>query len=449
MILTGVSKGRLFYMNILDTLRNNVFLLGSTSGLVLLGLWSVVPSNRVDPVQEKRILQFITENSLELSKTTSATTTVIVPDMPQNFVVSVEPGDTLADILQEKKISKKQSLLIIQALSKYVSPKKIRVNEKISLLIKGNVDGTSELLRLSVAKDKRSQVEVVRNKDGYYQAKLLEKELKQHTECVTVPIKGSLYADAAKKKVPYAVIRQLIAAYSYDVDFQRDIKAGDSFSVYFERSVDPDTGEEHISNLLYANLKIKGKNRPVYSFETESGIGFYYADAQSVKKQFMSTPINGARISSGYGPRLHPIHGYTRFHRGLDFAAPKGTPVIAAADGVVTRSSWYGDYGHYIEIQHAGGYSTVYAHLNGYAKHIHPGVRVAQGRTIGYVGTTGSSTGPHLHFELKKNGTQINPKTKSLHNSTNKLSGNDLKKFQKVRREVDEKINASVKSTKL
>ncbi|MDP3936476.1 MAG: hypothetical protein Q8Q56_05800, partial [Alphaproteobacteria bacterium] len=191
-------------MNILDTLRNNVFLLGSASGLVLLGVWSFVPSNRVDPVQEKRILQFITENSLELSKATSATSTIIVTDMPQNFVVSVEPGDTLADILQEKKIPRKQSLLIIQALSKYVSPKRIRVNEKISLLIKGNADGTSELLRLSVARDKRSQVEVVKNKDGYYQAKLLEKELKQHTECVTVPIKGSLYADAAKKKVPYA-----------------------------------------------------------------------------------------------------------------------------------------------------------------------------------------------------------------------------------------------------
>lgn len=436
-------------MNILDILRNNVFLLGASGGLLVLGLTSFIPANKVDPVQEKRILQFVAGSSLELSKATSATTTVIVPDIPQNFVISVEPGDTLADILQEKKISKKQALLIIQALSKYVSPKKIRVNEKISLLIKGNADGSGELLRLSVAKDKRSQVEVIKNKDGYYQAKLIEKELKQESECVTVPIKGSLHSDALKKKVPYAVIRQLIAAYSYDVDFQRDIKPGDSFTVYFERNVDPETGEEHISNLLYANLKIKGKNRPVYAFESENGVGFYFADAQSVKKQFMSTPINGARVSSGYGPRLHPIHGYTRFHRGLDFAAPKGTPVIAAADGVVIRSSWYGDYGHYIEIQHVGGYSTVYAHLSGYARHIHPGARVAQGRTIGYVGSTGSSTGPHLHFELKKGGTQINPKTKALHNATNKLSGNDLKKFQQRRQEIDAKINASSGSTKL
>lgn len=436
-------------MNIFDTLRNNVFLLGVTGGLLILSVGVFLPTSKVDPVQEKRILQFITENSLELSQKTSATSTVIVPDMPQSFIISVEPGDTLADILQEKKISKKQALLIIQALSKYVSPKKIRVNEKISLLIKGNADGSGELLRLSVAKDKRSQVEVVKNKDGYYQSKLIEKELKQESKCVTVPIKGSLYSDALKKKVPYAVVRQLIAAYSYDVDFQRDIKPGDSFTVYFEQSTDPQTGEEHISNLLYANLKIKGKNRPVYVFENDSGIGFYYADAQSVKKQFMSTPINGARISSGYGPRLHPIHGYTRFHRGLDFAAPKGTPVIAAADGVVVRSSWYGDYGHYIEIQHAGGYSTVYAHLSGYAHHIHPGVRVAQGRTIGYVGTTGSSTGPHLHFELKKGGIQINPKTKALQNATIKLCGSDLKKFHQRRREIDVRVNADSHSTKL
>jgi murein DD-endopeptidase MepM/ murein hydrolase activator NlpD len=436
-------------MNILDTLRNNVFLLGSTAGLALLAVWSIIPSSKVDPIAEKRILQFMTENSLELSKVESAKNTVIISDMPQTFIVSVEPGDTLADILQEKKIPKKQALLIIQALSKYVSPKKIRVNEKINLLVKGNSDGTSELLRLSLAKDKRSQVEVVRNKDGYYQAKLMEKELKQHTECVHVPIKGSLYADAQKKKIPYSVIRQLIAAYSYDVDFQRDIKSGDSFSVYYEASVDPETGQEHISNLLYANLKINGKNRPVYAYESESGVSFYYADGQSVKKQFMSTPINGARISSGYGLRMHPIHGYTKFHKGLDFAAPRGTPVIAAADGVVTKSCWYGTYGHYIEIQHSGGYSTAYAHLSGYAKHIRPGVRVSQGRTIGYVGSTGASTGPHLHFELKKNGSQINPRTKSLHNSTNRLSGNDLKKFQKIRQDVDGKVNASLNKIKL
>jgi murein DD-endopeptidase MepM/ murein hydrolase activator NlpD len=436
-------------MNILDILRNNVFLLGFIAGLSLLAVLSLIPSNKVDPLTEKRIIQFINDSSLELSKTTSATKAVIVTDVPQNFIISVEPGDTLADILQDKKIPKKQALLIIQALSKYISPKKIRVNEKISLLIKGNSDGTSELLRLSLAKDKRSQVEVVKSKDGYYQAKLLEKELKQHTEYVNVPIRGSLYADALKKNIPYSVIRQLIAVYSYDVDFQRDIKAGDSFSVYYEASIDPSTGEEHISNLLYANLKISGKSRPIYAYETDSGISFFYADGQSVKKQFMSTPINGARISSGYGLRMHPIHGYTKFHKGLDFAAPRNTPVIAAADGVVTKACWYGTYGHYIEIQHTNGYSTAYAHLNGYAKHIRPGVRVSQGRTIGYVGSTGASTGAHLHFELKKNGVQINPRTKSLHNSTAKLSGNDLKKFQQIRQEIDDKVVNTSSTTEL
>lgn len=423
--------------------------LGSTVGLTLLALWSLTSSNKLDSFAEKRITRFVSDNSLELSQAASTKTTVIVPDMPQSFIVSIEPGDTLADILQEKKIPKKQALLIIQALSKYISPKKIRVNEKISLLIKGNADGTGELIKLSLAKDKRSQVEVVKQADGYYQAKLVEKVLEQHTECVLVPIKGSLYADAQKKHIPYTVIRQLVAAYSYDIDFQRDIKPGDSFVVYYEKSVDPETGEEHLSNLLYANLKISGRNRPLYAYDVENGSSFYYADGQSVKKQFMSTPINGARISSGYGLRMHPIHGYTKFHKGLDFAAPRGTPVIAAADGVVTKSCWYGNYGHYIEIQHANGYSTAYAHLSGYANHIRPGVRVTQGRTIGYVGSTGASTGPHLHFELKKNGCQINPRTKSLHNSTSKLAGNDLKKFLRIRQEIDEKVNASVNKTEL
>lgn len=436
-------------MNIFESLKNNVLFSGLAAGASILVIIATMPSKKTDPLTEKRILQFATENTVDLSKSETATKPVIIPDMPQTFIVAVEPGDTLADILQEKSIPKKQALLIIQALSKYLSPKKIRVNEKISLLVKGNTDGTAELIRLSLAKDKRSQVEVIRHKDGYYQAKLLQKELAHHTECVTVPIKGSLYGDAQKKKIPYSVVRQLIAAYSYDVDFQRDIKAGDSFSVYYEKSVDPQTGQEQISNLLYANLKINGKSRPVYAHEAESGVSFYYADGTSVKKQFMSTPINGARISSGYGLRMHPIHGYTKFHRGLDFAAPRGTPVIAAADGLVTKACWYGSYGHYIEIQHANGYSTAYAHLSGYGKHIRPGTRVSQGRTIGYVGSTGASTGPHLHFELKKNGAQINPKTKSLHAATNKLGGSELKKFLKARQEIDAKVKNTLGKTAL
>jgi murein DD-endopeptidase MepM/ murein hydrolase activator NlpD len=430
-------------MNILDKLRSNVFLLGSTTGLLLLLLWTFISSYRLDPIPETRVVYFVQDSSLNLSQATSATSAIIVPDMPQNFIVSVEPGETLADILQDKKIPKKQALLVIRALSKYISPKKIRVNEKISLLIKGNSDGTAELLRLCIAKDKRTQIEVLKHKDGYYHAKSIEKELKQHTEYVTVPIKGSLYGDALKKNVPYSVVRQLIEAYSYDIDFQRDIKSGDSFSVYYEKNIDPKTGEEHISNLLYANLRVRGKNRPVYAYESDGSVSFYYADGQSVKKQFMSTPINGARISSGYGLRIHPIHGYTRFHKGLDFAAPRGTPVMAAADGVVVKSGWYGTYGHYIEIKHAGGYSTVYAHLNGYAKHIRPGVRVSQGRTIGFVGSTGASTGPHLHFELKKHGVQINPRTKALHHSTSKLGGNELKKFQQRRQDIDSKVKSA------
>lgn len=436
-------------MNIFNMLRNNVFLLGTAAGVSALAFWMLIPPNKIDPFAESKIAEFVSENSLNLSNASSATNTVILPDMPQTFIVVVEPGDTLVDILVDKKVSKKDALLIVNALSKYVSPRKIRVNEKISLLVKGNADGTGEVLRLSLAKDKLTQVEVVKNKDGNYQANLLQKELKQTTECVSVRIKGSLYADSLKKGIPYSVIRQLIAAYSYDVDFQRDIKSGDSFQVYYEKSVDPQTGQEHISNLLYANLKINSRNRPVYSYETESGIAFFYADGQSVKKQFMATPINGARISSGYGLRMHPIHGYTKFHKGLDFAAPRGTPVLAAADGVVVKACWYGTYGNYIEVKHSNGYSTAYAHLNGYAKNIRPGVRVSQGKTIGFVGTTGASTGPHLHFELKKNGAHINPRSKALHNSTNKLTGNDLKKFTRSREEIDRKVKAELSTTEL
>ncbi len=383
-------------------------------------------------------------NSLNPDTIISASQKPIISQTPEAVMITMEPGDTLADVLRDKKIPMKQVLNAIQALSKHLNLKKIKANEKISLLIKATAAGTYDLIRLLIAKGKSAQIEVIQSPNGGYQSRIIERELEQITECVCVPIKGSLYADAFKKGVPHSVVSQLVTAYSYDVDFQRDIQTGDCFEVYYEASIDKLTKEEFSTTLLFANLKIKGKNRPIYAFETSSGTAFYYADGQSVKKQFMVTPINGARITSGFGPRIHPIHGYTRFHKGLDFGAPRGTPVLAAADGVVTMASWYSTFGHYIEIRHANGYSTAYAHLNGYAQNIRSGMRVSQGQKIGFVGSTGASTGPHLHFELKKNGVQINPRTKSAHHATNRLEGVDLQKFLRARGNLDNKVKSSL-----
>lgn len=365
-------------------------------------------------------------------------------DVPQNFLVSVEPGDTLADILQEKRIPKKEAVLIVQALSRHINLRKIRVGEKVSILVKFNADGVAELLRLSIAKDKVNHVEVVKTEAGQYKASPIAKEMKQVSELANIVIKGSVYLSARKHNVPSSVINQVVAAYSYDVNFQRDVKSGDSLCVFYEKNVDAKTGSAESGNLLYASLRVGSRSIPVYAYDAGSGTGFFYKDGQSVKKAFMSTPVKGARISSGFGLRIHPISGHKKFHQGVDFAANTGTSVVAAADGKVVRSSWYGGYGHCIEVKHANGYSTLYGHLSAYANGVRPGANVYQGKTIGFVGSTGSSTGPHLHFELRKQGVPINPRQKGLHTTTFALQAKDLSNFKRYTKDIDDQVSAQL-----
>lgn len=429
--------------NFMNQLKENFLLQGLLLGsAVLLCLLVLSPSYEVG--RQSRVAEFVAADVAELSLAASEPGKKLSPpDMPQNFLVSVEPGDTLADILQEKKISRRQSFLIVRALTKYVNPRKIKVGQKISILVKEDA-GVAEMLRLSIAKDKVNHVEVVRQKDGSYKASLVAKDIKQVSEIASIPIEGSVYVSAKKKGVPTSVINQLVAAYSYDVNFQKDVKSGDSLCVYYEKNLDSKTGKEESSSLVYASLKVGSRNIPIYVYETNNGLGFYYKNGQSVKKTFLATPIKGARVSSGFGVRIHPISGRRKFHSGVDFAARRGTQVLAAADGKITRSSWYGGYGRCIEVRHSNGYSTLYGHLNGYAKGIAPGAKVYQGKPIGFVGSTGMSTGPHLHFELRKHGVPINPKQQGLHAPTFALTGGDLNRFKTHSDDVDARVKESL-----
>lgn len=226
-------------------------------------------------------------------------------------------------------------------------------------------------------------------------------------------INTSLYIDGKKAGVPDAILDQVINLMAFSVDFQRDIRAGDTFDIFFERRYSPKYGDTKEGQLLFSKLTLRGTDHEAsYFIDPEDGRGdFYDSKGASARRTLMKTPVDGARLSSRYGLRRHPVLGYRTTHKGLDFAAPKGTPIKAAGDGVIERANRYSTFGNYVRIRHGSGFKTVYAHLNGFAKGIRKGKKVRQGDIIGYVGRTGRVTGVHLHYEVHKDGKPINPST--------------------------------------
>ena len=255
-------------------------------------------------------------------------------------------------------------------------------------------------------------------------------------------IENNLYISALKSGIPENTLLEIISLLGFSIDFQREIRSGDSFEVLFTKEIDT------LSNLVtqtkpikYVSMNLSGNRLNFFKYEDKYGSPQYYDEnGKSSKRTIMKTPINGARLSSRYGNRKHPILGYTKMHRGLDFAAPSGTPIFAAGDGIIEKAGWNGSYGKYIRIRHTGTYKTAYAHLSGFHKSIRVGKRVLQGKVIGYVGTTGRSTGPHLHYEVIKNNNQVNPMRIKLPAGKN-IPNTDIKNFKShVRRILDQKI---------
>jgi len=250
-------------------------------------------------------------------------------------------------------------------------------------------------------------------------------------------ILDSLYRSATKKKIPANVIIEFARIYGFQVDFQRDIRKRDSFQIMYEVFLDDNDKIIEAGDILFANLKLSGEDNSLYYFDAKGSEGHYDKNGKSVKKALMKTPINGARLSSPFGMRKHPIDGFNKMHRGTDFAAPMGTPIMASGDGIVKKAAWCGGGGNCVVIKHNSTYQTVYAHMKNFAKGIRSGVRVKQGQVIGYVGSTGKSTGPHLHYEVIVNGKKINSQTLKLP-SGKILKGNERKIFEtkKIKLEV-------------
>jgi murein DD-endopeptidase MepM/ murein hydrolase activator NlpD len=354
--------------------------------------------------------------------------------------IEIDSGQTLMQVLTDAGADRVDAYHAIAALKPLYSPTKLRAGQKIALtFLETPAEDPAEasparlLTAISLQPDIERAISVRRTDDGSYTTQEVQKELKSGFVRAKGAISSSLFMDADKAGIPAPIIVEMIRMFSYSIDFQREIHPGDHFEVFFDRKYDEDGTPVKEGQIAYASLAVNGKTYRLWRFQTADG-GWDYFDenGNSMKKFLMKTPIDGARISSGFGMRRHPILGYSKLHSGVDFAAPKGTPIYAAGDGVVQKAGWSNGYGNYVQIRHANGYETGYGHMSAYAKGVRAGTRVRQGQVIGYVGSTGRSTGPHLHYEIHIAGKKVNPLGVKMATGV-KLTGKQLAAFKATR----------------
>ena len=347
----------------------------------------------------------------------------------EKFNHSVSAGETFEGILNEINLDIKEKKKILNFIKNNKIKFKIYENQKISFDI-DNLE-KKKITKITIPINKKKDLILSSNKKNSFDYSELNKKLTMTTRYTENFIKNSLYKAAIEKKLAPNIIVQFAQIYGFQVDFQRDIRKNDSFQIVYEEFKNDENKTVDFGNILYANLILKGKSLELYYFNSEKDkINDHFdGNGQSIKKTLMKTPINGARLSSSFGNRKHPILGYTKLHTGTDFAAPMGTPIMASGTGVILKAGWCGGGGNCVKIKHNSTYSTVYAHMSKFARGIKKGVRVNQGQIIGYVGSTGMSTGPHLHYEVIKNGKKINSQTLKLP-SGKKLTGKIREDFE-------------------
>ncbi|MCB1529389.1 MAG: peptidoglycan DD-metalloendopeptidase family protein [Rhodospirillales bacterium] len=355
---------------------------------------------------------------------------------PVEKIVTVKPGDSLGIVMEHSGVGGTEADQIIKAMKANFDPRHLKAGQDVHMHFVPEDGGGMRFARMKIPLDSVKTLIVYRGAEGF-SSKLHEKEVEKVARAQKTNIEVSLYGSAAKAGIPKSVVTEAIRIYSWNVDFQRDVRKGDGLEVLYD-SFETDNG--HVvktGDILYAKLTLNGKELPLYRYEMADGrVGYFGADGQSLKRTLMTTPIDGARMSSGFGMRRHPVLGYSKMHKGMDFAAATGTPIYAAGDGVVEKAGRFSSYGKYVRIRHNSELKTAYAHMSKIKTRV--GARVTQGQVIGYVGTTGRSTGPHLHYEVLKNGQQINPRSVNLPTGE-KLTGQDMKKFKSEIKKIDER----------
>jgi murein DD-endopeptidase MepM/ murein hydrolase activator NlpD len=402
--------------------------------------------NKPDFEQQLPAKYFILTNRSPDNQTENSREPIRVP-------LTVSKGDTLMAILVKAQVPRAEAHEAVQALKDVYNPRDLLPGTNIELNFlptdeDGNDTGKPSFLGLNFEPSVERLVSVARTWAGF-QADEVKKPLKTDVSRVAGTINNSLYEDAAKAGLPASVIAEVIHAFSYDVDFQRDIHPNDKFEVMYDRMVDLDGRTARNGKLLYAELTLGDTTHRIYRFATKDGSADYYnAKGESIRKALLRTPVDGARITSSFGRRMHPILGYTINHKGVDFGVASGTPIMAAGSGVVVEAGWKGGYGRYVRIRHNNEYSTAYAHMSKFGRDIKAGTHVTQGQIIGYVGATGMATGPHLHFEVLVHNKQINPMSAKVATGQ-KLEGKQLAAFKAEKGRLESQLAALADGKKL
>ena len=349
----------------------------------------------------------------------------------------IQGNDTFDNILKKFEIDKKDSDLIIQKI-KSKKLQNILIGNKLNMFIK-NENNTKRLINISYQISNTKKVELKRFEDEFIlneiTLKLLKKEVVRNGE-----IKSSLYQAALDVGIEPNIIIEFARIYGFEIDFQRDVRKGDNFEIYYEKYLNKNKKVVSTGKIIYASMKVNNRDITLYNFEHEKFSGYYDISGKSIEKTLMKTPINGARLSSSYGMRKHPILGFNKLHTGTDFAAKSGTPIMASGSGTIVKAGWCGGGGNCIKIRHNTTYQTVYAHMKNFARGMKKGKKVKQGQIIGYVGSTGMSTGPHLHYEVIVNNKKVNSQKLKL--PSNKVLSQEARKIFEIDRiKIDLSLN--------
>ncbi len=367
---------------------------------------------------------------------------------PEERMIEIGKGDTLAGVLQKAGASSAEAYKIVDSMKSYYDPRSIKPGQQVQVRFNRNEEGVRQLYEVAMALDPMKTVFVDRSDDAF-RSRVAEKEVYRKIHAASTEIESSLFGSAQRAGIPMTVVANAMKAFSWNVDFQRDIRSGDKLALLYDNYMTDDGHVAKNGDVIFAKMVLSGKEIPIYRFEMEDGrVDYFQPDGQSVRKALLRTPVDGARVSSGFGMRKHPILGYSKMHKGMDFAARTGTPIYAAGDGVIEKAGRNGSYGIYARVRHNSKLKTAYAHMSKLANGMRPGKRVKQGQIIGYVGTTGRSTGPHLHYEVLVNDKQVNPRSVDLPTGEI-LKGKELKRLKEKIRKIDQKYAALSKGMKL
>ena len=456
-------RNLVYFIDKIDALRLHPYSVPILIIFLLLPLWILewTPINLQKPPEE------ITKANVDLKtapKQSEETNSVLksLPRLPLVKKIIITSGDTMMDIFTRAGLNRGLAHKAIVSLSKIYDPKNILPGQEFNFFFKQSLNDnlpsgynqSDKLIDIIYKPNLYHEYRIVSDKKNQFKAQLYKRNIKTIIRRINGSINSSLYLAATKLGLPIPVLMELIRIYSWDIDFQRSIRSGDTFDVLYERKETSSGKLARFGNIIYADLKLGKLSNKLYIFKTnKNSLNHFDKRGHSAKKALMRTPINGARLSSGYGTRRHPILGFNKMHRGVDFAAPIGTPILAAGSGTIVYRSRNGAYGNYVRIRHNSIYSTAYAHLSKFSRSLTKGSRVRQGQVIGYVGTTGRSTGPHLHYEILKRGRQTNPMRVKMPSGT-RLSGGALKRFQDAKAKIQillqtERISPKIKQQDL